>query len=308
MQRVRMQIGCETETIAGYSGKNVTVAILDTGIIPHPDFDGRIIAFRDFVHQKGQLYDDAGHGTHVAGCLAGSGLLSEGKYRGIAPACNLVVGKVLDKEGGGDTGMMLHALKWILEEKKRLDIRILNISVGFEEHVGLEKISALLNALKEVHKAGILIVVAAGNKGPKPGSISPLGMGKQVLTVGCHDGSYNGGGEALCASYSGRGPSTQVMKKPDIVAPGTHIVAASGRCRRRRNGYEHAYEAKSGTSFAAPLVSGAAALLWQKNPLLSVEEVRQRICYTALDLKEPWGKQGWGMVNISAMLDDRNRN
>ncbi|MBQ9990790.1 MAG: S8 family peptidase [Lachnospiraceae bacterium] len=302
MQRVRTQLGCEEKEVSIYCGKDITVAILDTGIIPHPDFQGRILAFRDFIHQKQRLYDDAGHGTHVAGCLAGSGFLSEGRFRGIAPACNLVIGKVLDKEGGGDTNMMLEALKWILEERRRWNIRILNISVGFEEHVEPDKIKRLLKALEEVHQAGILVVVAAGNKGPKEGSISPLGMGKQVLTVGCHDGDYRPSGITLCASYSGRGPSTQVMKKPDIVAPGTRIMAASAKLSRRRNTYEQAYEAKSGTSFAAPLVSGAAALLWEKYPFYTAGEVKRRICYSARDLGEPWGKQGWGMLDIQAML------
>lgn len=304
MQRVRTQIGCENKLTKAYTGKKVAVALLDTGIISHPDFSGRIVAFRDFVRGKRDPYDDAGHGTHVAGCLAGNGLLSAGKYRGVAPDCRLVVGKVLDREGSGDTYMMLEALRWVIDQKDTLGIRILNISVGFEDHVSLEKIRKLLSALDEVWRAGILIVVAAGNKGPRPGSISPLGMGSHVLTVGCHDGDYNGGGVTLCAKYSGRGPSTLVMKKPDLVAPGTNIMAASAKCRKRGNTYEMAYEAKSGTSFAAPLVSGAAALLWEKNPRLTMEEVKRRICYSAKDLHEPWSKQGWGMLNIEAMLQN----
>lgn len=304
MLRVRRQLGCEKKTAGAYTGEGITVAILDTGIYLHPDFNGRILAFKDFVQQKEKPYDDAGHGTHVAGCLAGSGYLSEGKYRGIAPGCHLVVGKVLDREGGGDTKKMLEALSWVLEKKQHFDIRVLNISVGFEEHVEPMKIRALLTALEEVWKAGILIVVAAGNKGPRPGTISPLGMGKHVLTVGCHDGDYNGGGMTLCSRYSGRGPSMSVLKKPDIVAPGTNIMGASAKCRRRKNRYEQAYEPKSGTSFAAPLVSGAAALLLEKYPGLTAEELRQRICYSALDLGEPWSKQGWGMLNIGELLKD----
>ncbi|MCI5585279.1 MAG: S8 family peptidase [Lachnospiraceae bacterium] len=263
-----------------------------------------MVAFRDFVRHRKSPYDDAGHGTHVAGCLAGSGLISGGKYRGVAPGCKLVIGKVLDREGGGDTHMMLEALEWVLEQKDQMGIRILNISVGFEEQVELVKIEKLLQALEEVWQAGILVVVAAGNKGPGPGSISPLGMGGHTLTVGCHDGDYNGGGVTLCARYSGRGPTTQVMKKPDIVAPGTNIMAACAGCRKRGNGYEYAYTAKSGTSFAAPLVSGAAALLLEKSPRLTAKEVKRRICYSASDLKEPWSKQGWGMLNIRNLLEN----
>lgn len=303
MQRVRAQIGCESKLAEAYTGKKVTVAVLDTGIVSHPDFSGRIVAFRDFIRGGSDPYDDAGHGTHVAGCLAGSGSASAGKYRGVAPDCRLVVGKVLDRGGAGDTYMMLEALRWVMELKDSHGIRVLNISVGFEDHVNLEKIRKLLKALDEVWRAGILIVVAAGNKGPRPGSISPLGMGSHVLTVGCHDGDYNGGGVTLCAKYSGRGPSTTVMKKPDLVAPGTNIMAASARCRKRGNTYAMAYEAKSGTSFAAPLVSGAAALLWEQNPRLTAQEVKRRICYSARDLQEPWSRQGWGMLDVRAMLE-----
>ena len=92
MQRVRAQIGCESKLAEAYTGKKVTVAVLDTGIVSHPDFSGRIVAFRDFIRGGSDPYDDAGHGTHVAGCLAGSGLASAGKYRGVAPDCRLVVG------------------------------------------------------------------------------------------------------------------------------------------------------------------------------------------------------------------------
>lgn len=303
MQRVRNEIGCDKKGLERYSGKDITVAVLDTGIMKHPDFSDRIIAFQDFVHHRKSPYDDAGHGTHVAGCLAGSGLVSAGRYRGVAPGCNLVIGKILDRSGGGDARIMLKALHWIVRQKDALNIRVLNISIGFEDRVDLAKIKELLKALEEVWRAGILIIVAAGNKGPGAGSISPLGMGSHVLTVGCHDGDYSGEGEVLCAEYSGRGPSTAVMKKPDLVAPGTRITATSAKCRRHRNRYEHAYEAKSGTSFAAPLVAGAAALLLEKEPQLKADEIKRRLCYCARDLKEPWGKQGWGMLDVTGLLE-----
>ena len=98
MFRVRNQIGCTKELVDSCGKYGVTVAMLDTGIAQHPDFDKRIIAFKDFVNHKQVVYDDSGHGTHVAGCICGNGRLSDGKFAGIAPASRLVVGKVLNCE------------------------------------------------------------------------------------------------------------------------------------------------------------------------------------------------------------------
>ncbi len=303
MWRVKEQTACTSKVREKYSGKNISVAILDTGIFLHPDFDGRMLAFKDFVNGKNSPYDDCGHGTHVAGCLAGDGYLSEGRFCGIAPSCNLIVGKILDKNGEGNIDDMLSAIHWILENKDVYHIRILNISIGFENKVSEQKIQKLIDALELLWHKKILIVAAAGNKGPKAKSISPLGMRKNILTVGCHDLDYHKEGVTLCETYSGRGPSTFSLKKPDLVAPGTNIFSTSSQCQRIGKSFYNIYEAKSGTSFAVPLVSGAAALLLEKNSKLTPEEIKYRLCYTATDLKEPWNKQGWGMLNIERALD-----
>ncbi len=99
MDRVRRMIGCDHRDTASYTGRGVYVAVLDSGVAAHPDLRGRIAAFKDFVSDKRVYYDDNGHGTHVSGILGGSGLLSKGRYRGIAPECTLICGKVLDKKG-----------------------------------------------------------------------------------------------------------------------------------------------------------------------------------------------------------------
>ncbi len=126
----RKQIGCEDFT-GKAGGEGITIAVLDTGISTHPDFGGRILAFRDFVNDMPYVYDDSGHGTHVCGIAAGNGLLSRGRYRGVAPGASLVVGKVLNEQGDGSVDAMLKGLSWILENKDRWKIRIVNISVGF---------------------------------------------------------------------------------------------------------------------------------------------------------------------------------
>lgn len=101
MDRVRRMTGCDHREVTPYTGKGIYAAVLDSGVAAHPDLRGRIAVFKDFVSNKNTAYDDNGHGTHVCGILAGSGAVSKGRYRGIAPECMLVCGKVLDKEGGG---------------------------------------------------------------------------------------------------------------------------------------------------------------------------------------------------------------
>lgn len=305
MWRVKEQINCSENVQKIYCGRNISVAILDTGIFLHPDFSGRVLAFKDFVAGKENPYDDSGHGTHVAGCLAGDGFLSQGRYKGIAPSCSLVVGKVLDDKGEGNIDHMLDGIQWVSEMKEQYAIRILNISIGFEDKVSLPKVNKLIESLEKLWKLGIVIVAAAGNKGPKNRSISPLGFSKNIITVGCHDLDYYKEGITLCETYSGRGPSVFTLKKPDLVAPGTNIYATSSKCRRDGHRFLNMYESKSGTSFATPLVSGAAALLLEYKPGLSSEEVKHRLCYTATDLKEPWNKQGWGMLNVAKALEIR---
>ena len=112
-----------------YTGKGIGVCILDTGIYEHIDFTGRIWAFYDFLAFKRRPYDDNGHGTHVAGLVAGDGTASMGKYRGAAPGCGIISLKVLDRYGTGSQDDVLRALRWIREYRQQYRIRVVNISV-----------------------------------------------------------------------------------------------------------------------------------------------------------------------------------
>lgn len=296
MQRVRKQIEFFSE-YGMADGAGVAIAVLDSGICGHPDLAGKTLEFRDFVEDRRSLYDDNGHGTHVCGILCGSGGLSGGRYRGLAPGARLVVGKVLDKNGDGSTEVMLSGLNWILEKRERYRIRILNISVGIGNLEEKAKEQALREKIEQVWDSGILVVCAAGNKGPGDGTISALGGSRKVITVGCHDGAYRRGDSGLCAAYSGRGDKDSSLRKPDLVAPGTDIMSCSINYRRRSP-----YIAKSGTSMATPVVSGAAALALQRQPGMSNEECRQKLLFTATDLHLPWNQQGWGMLNVRRLL------
>ncbi len=306
MQRVRNQVEvpCRPESgiVRAYSGKGITVAVLDTGVGRHPDLVGKVLAFRDFVNGRQSMYDDNGHGTHVCGIICGSGSASGGRFTGMAPDVGLVVGKVLDGKGDGCTEHMLQGLRWVLARKGRYAIRILNISIGIGDLQDAAKEAGIREELERLYDSGIIVVCAAGNKGPDSGSISPLGTGKRLITVGCHDGDYYRNHPGRCESYSGRGDAMSVPRKPDIVAPGTHIVSCNVFYARSGGRFQNAYVSKSGTSMATPIISGAAALALEKRPGMTGEEFHRKLTATATDLGEAWNKQGWGMVNVKRLL------
>lgn len=302
MFRVREQIGCSDIVQAG-GGKGITIAVLDTGVAKHPDLFGNILDFKDFTKGKQAVYDDSGHGTHVCGIACGTGYLSTGRYRGIAPGAGLVVGKVLDEKGDGTVEAMLAGISWVIKERERLGIRILNVSVGAGGRLSEEKEIVLKEMLEGAWKKGIAVICAAGNNGPEEDTLSSIGRSPFLITVGCHDGEYCKNRENCCASYSARGSLFDTVRKPDIVAPGTEIISCNGSIRKIRTGYANAYVAKSGTSMATPIVSGALALLFKKHPEYDNETAKRKLLYSAKDLKEPWYQQGWGMIQVGRMME-----
>lgn len=251
----------------------------------------------------------------MCGILAGSGRLSEGRYRGIAPECRLLCGKVLDEKGAGNLRNLLSGLGWVMRLMEQYPVRILNISIEMEQTASLKpkEVALLHEFLQFFHKNNVLIVAAAGNNGPDFRSISPIGEAPECICVGCHDEGYAGAGGQSCASYSARGParahtSTSLqgnpLKKPDIVAPGTDITACCHKTYWRMGKWQQTYTAKSGTSMATPQVSGALALCLQKYPQLTNIELRRILLSSARDLGETWSVQGAGMLNVNKMLEN----
>lgn len=306
MQRVREQVQVPEQLHSGAGRvKSVTVAVLDTGIAYHPDLVGRLLAFSDFVEGRNFPYDDNGHGTHVCGIVCGSGELSGGRFCGMAPEAKLVVGKVLDRQGEGSCDSMQEALEWVLRVKNRYGIRVLNISVGIGDLKERYKEQMLRKSLELLWDHNILVVCAAGNTGPEDGSISEMASSRKVLTVGCHDGRYCKNDPGRCETYSGRGRRYDVTRKPDIVAPGTRILSCNAFWQNRNGRIYRPYVAKSGTSMATPIVSGAAALAMEKYPGITNEEFVRLLSLTATDLGEPWNKQGFGMLNVRRLLENK---
>ncbi len=298
MDRVRKQINCNDvqEYITEFS-----VAILDSGVGNHPDIEN-IIAFCDFINDKTFSYDDCGHGTHVCGILSGTGKMSNGLYKGIAPKTPIVAGKILNQKGDGAMNILKEALIWILKIKDKYNIKIVNISIGLNDISNKALLNEVMFLLQKLWDEGLLVVCAVGNKGPKEGSLSFLAEIPNIISVGCHDGEYYKNLPGRCESYSGRGPGIYVIKKPDVVAPGTEIMSCNAFYKKTNRGYMNLYVRKSGTSMATPIVSGTLALALQKFPHLNNMEIKRKLIYSATDLKEPWIKQGWGMVHAERLL------
>lgn len=292
-------------------GQGIGVAVLDTGIVPHPDFvnaQNRIVAFQDFVNGNNKMYDDNGHGTHVAGILGGDGCVSRGLYCGVAPRCNMIALKVLDHKGNGDIVNVVAGLRWVIENKERYNIRVVNISVGTTAKSIVSEDSELVRMVNQVWDNDIVVVVAAGNGGPHPKTIGAPGISRKVITVGASDDdiAVDLMGKST-KDYSGRGPTNACIKKPDVVAPGSRIISCNVQKRPNnifgfRQNTANYYTEKSGTSMSTPIVSGAMALLLSQFPYYTTRDVKMKLKESSDDLGQPHGKQGWGRLNVAKLL------
>ena len=275
------------------------------GIAAHPDLEGSLLLFRDFVNGQEQSYDDNGHGTHVCGIIAGSGLVSGGRFQGMAPDTSIIMGKILDHKGQGSVDHLIEGLKWILELHEKQRVNIINISVGMAEIQDENKRQQIRELIRDAWKKGILIIGAAGNTGPAPGTLSTLSKLPEIIVVGCNDGDYGKGLES-CTAYSASGNIN--MKKPDLVAPGTGIVSCNYQWLPGKNGRNRMpYIKKSGTSMATAIVTGAAALWMQQNGTESPGWLKTKLLTSCTDLGEPCYRQGWGMLNMTSFLDNIKR-
>ncbi|MBQ5559414.1 MAG: S8 family peptidase [Lachnospiraceae bacterium] len=287
----------------GFSGAGVGIAFMDTGIFPkHPDIQNeRIIAFQDFVNGRAACYDDCGHGTHIAGIAGGTGVASNGRFVGVAPACFFIGIKILDNNGNGNEENVFRAVDWIIKNRMRYHIRIVNISIGTGKNDNVGENSPLVSCINELWEHGIIVCVAAGNNGPGPGSVGAPGNSRKIITVGsCDYESVFSTFGRIKKDYSGRGPTSECIKKPDLVAPGSMIVSCGIPKNYGRNAKWYAI--KSGTSMSTPMVSGAIALLLQKYPEMTNREVKIRLKNRSVDLGLPHEKQGWGRLNLRQLL------
>ena len=306
--RTAVTVGARAvQELMGYDGAGVGVAVVDSGITAwHDDLTvangqgQRVTHFVDFVNGYTQPYDDWGHGTHVAGIVAGNGFDTNGTRNAIAPGASIIALKALDAQGNGTISSIIAAIDYAVANKDALNIRVINLSLGagvFESY----HTDPLTVAAKRAVEAGIVVVAAAGNKGKAAngqtqyGAIGSPGNAPWVITVGAS--STNGTvrrQDDTIAGFSSRGPTRyDYAAKPDLVAPGMGIISLADPLSsfytsktqfllqgKVSPGYTP-YIALSGTSMATPVVAGTVALMLQANPNLTPNLVKGILQFTS---------------------------
>ena len=311
-----------------WTGKGVTVAVIDSGLEMSSEFTGRVKAFYDFTNgqtKSTSAFDDYGHGTHVAGTIAGSGALSTNKaYRGLAPNVQLVVLKVLDANGAGYTSDVVRALDFATANKSKFGIDVINLSLG---HPIYEPASTdpLVQAVERASSAGIVVLAAAGNNGINPttgqpgyAGINSPGNAPSAITVGAVSTSNTvTRKDDRIPDYSSSGPTWyDALMKPDVLAPGHRIIAVGAKKSTIYQQYPQLrapdadYIRLSGTSMATAVGSGVVALMIEGHrtahpytPALSPNAVKAMMQYSAFDVRNDLGieydplRQGAGALN-----------
>ncbi|MFC5704451.1 S8 family serine peptidase [Cohnella faecalis] len=284
---VRKYLGLEADGFKKFQGAGVNVAIIDTGIAVHDDIkSNRILEFKDFVAGKNEPYDDNGHGTFIAGIIG-----ADGKVKGIAPKVNFVVIKAMDKSGDVDKDRLIIALEWLVENQKKYNIKVVNLSLGGSPFIKNND-DLLLKKVHELDQAGVIIVTSAGNISSRYNTILSPGTSSDVVTVGGvkNNRTYSIQDDKL-ASFSPEGYRQNGIIKPDIVTLGVDILSLD---YKRTN----SYITHSGTSVSTAIVSGAAAIMFEKYSVSS-SSIKKIIINNAIKLKnESELKQGNGELHF----------
>ncbi|WP_435208648.1 S8 family serine peptidase [Micromonospora sp. bgisy143] len=288
------QIGAPAAYQAGFTGRGVRVAVLDTGIdASHPDLAGRIAQAENFTEAT-DTGDPVGHGTHVASIIAGSGAASGGKYHGVAPDATLLNGKVCEEYGCPDSAI-LAGMQWAAVDQHA---DVINMSLGGTDSPDVDPLEEAVESLTA--QTGALFVLAAGNDGTD-GSVGSPGSAEAALTVGAVDRD-----DAL-AEFSSRGPRVgDGGLKPDITAPGVEIVAARADGTLLGEPVGEKYMTLSGTSMAAPHVTGAVALLAQQHSGWTAAQLKATLMASAKPHPEQTAfQQGAGRVDVARAITQR---
>jgi serine protease AprX len=314
-------VDAEVAQSSGITGKGVTIAVLDTGLWTggNDNFKPRVLASVDMVSGGTQpvTSDPYGHGTHISSIAAGGAVSQLGTYFGIAPQANLVIVRAFDGQGEGSYVNVIAGLNWIVANRQKYNIRVLNLSFGAAPQSYYWN-DPLNQAVMAAWQAGIVVVVSAGNEGPQPMTIGVPGNVPYVITTGAMTDNftpYNPTDDRL-ASFSSTGPTFEGFVKPEIVSPGGHMVGSMWYQSYLANidpGSMTPTESlftMSGTSQAAAVTSGVVALMLQANPSLTPDTVKCRLVATAQPAVAASGvlaysvfQQGAGLIDAQAAIE-----
>lgn len=302
------EVGATATWAAGNAGAGVSVALIDTGIADVADLRGRVIASAD-VSGDASGGDGYGHGTFLAGLVAGDGTASGGRYTGIAPAANLVSIKVARADGSTNLSRVLLGVQLARSSAARFNTRVLLLALSSESPMPPD-LDPLSLALRRAWASGIVVVVPAGNDGPASGSVASPGEDPVLLTVGSvDDRGTTDVFDDLVSPWSARGVTRWGDPKPDVAAPGEHLVGlrAPGSTVDRANPgsvVEGAYFKGSGTSMSAAVAAGAAALLIAERPDYSPDDVKYALMAGATPIPDGDADSvGAGVVEVASALE-----
>ncbi len=275
----------------GNSGVGIVIAVIDTGVdTDHPDLKGRVLKTEDFTEEG--YFDGNGHGTHVAGTIAGNGEASAKKYVGVAPEASIIAAKVLDSNGSGWLSGVIAGVEWSGDN----GAQIANLSLGGSGPCdGTDPMCLAVDILVD---EGIVVCVAAGNAGPESKTVGTPGCAKNVITIGASDDNDK------IAFFSSRGPTADGRIKPDLCFPGVNIIAPRANNTSMGSPLDQYYTSASGTSMATPHAAGTAALLLAKNLDLKPKEVMNLLTKHAKDMSYEANTQGSGRGDVLKSFED----
>jgi serine protease AprX len=289
-------LGADRVWRAGTQGQGVTVAVLDTGVTPGPDLAGRLQTVdagllappAPCMNLSGEpdCTDSYGHGTFVAGIVAGNGTSSGGLYKGVAPQAKILAVKVAGASGATDVSNVLAAIQWVVSYKDTYNIKVLNLSLSTDSSQTY-RTDPFNYAVERAWDAGIVVVVSASNRGPSAATISKPADDPLVITIGSTDdrGTSHISDDEL-PDFSSRGPTVpDGLSKPDVVAPGAHMMSLRSPGSTIDTQFPSpdtgAYRRGSGTSFSAAAVSGVAALMLSRRPTMTPDQVKYALVGSA---------------------------
>ncbi|CDF59004.1 S8 family serine peptidase [Thermobrachium celere] len=307
LNNISQTIGVKFAHSLSLTGKDIGIALIDTGCFPHPDLisnKNSIVYFKDFINNISKPYDDHGHGTFLSGIIASSGHTNK-SYKGIAPDSKLCIFKCFDSLGYGYMSDIIIAIESIILMKDEFNIRIVCLPFEFPYINSLPN-NPLEKAINKLIENNIVPVVSSGNLGPQSMSIYFPGNMKDVITVG---GAYVDSDRKTIkiANFSGRGPTIDGINKPDLVVPCINVLSLN--CDRNYNplrtykySIQNPYTYASGTSISSAVISGCIALLLEYNPNLTVKDIKSILILSSKSIGENKNAQGAGMFVFDKIL------